>query len=93
MACCMACMMAATHLILFAFFWPVPNSTRPNEMTQTGTRKDMEEALDFAARGKVTAQIETQPFAELNHVFERLRQGKVMGRIVLQVGEEQVFQE
>lgn len=53
-----------------------------------GTRKDMEEALDFAARGKVTAQIETHPFAELNEVFGRLRQGKVLGRIVLEVGKE-----
>lgn len=48
----------------------------------------MKEALDFAARGKVTAQVETHPFAELNDVFAQLRQGKVMGRIVLEVGKE-----
>jgi alcohol dehydrogenase, propanol-preferring len=48
----------------------------------------MQEALDFAARGKVTAQIETHPFSELNKVFGRLREGKVMGRIVLEVGNE-----
>jgi len=46
----------------------------------------MQEALDFAARGKVTAQVEVHPFSDLNEVFGRLRQGKVMGRIVLDVG-------
>ncbi len=46
----------------------------------------MQEALDFAARGKVTAQVEAHPFSDLNEVFGRLRQGKVMGRIVLDVG-------
>lgn len=46
----------------------------------------MMEALDFAARGKVVAQVETHPFSDLNDVFGRLREGKVMGRVVLDVG-------
>lgn len=48
-----------------------------------GTRKDLQEALDFAARGKVTATIETQPLEQINTVFERLRRGAVQGRVVL----------
>ncbi len=48
-----------------------------------GTRKDLEEALDFAAAGKVKATIETQPLGAINNVFDRLKHGKVNGRVVL----------
>lgn len=48
-----------------------------------GTRKDMQEALDFAARGKVRAIIETQPLDNINEVLERLEKGQVNGRVVL----------
>ncbi|HTZ74458.1 MAG TPA: alcohol dehydrogenase AdhP [Candidatus Aquilonibacter sp.] len=48
-----------------------------------GTRKDLQEALDFAAAGKVKATIETQPLECINAVFERLKRGKVNGRVVL----------
>ena len=50
-----------------------------------GTRKDLEEALAFAADGKVKATIETQPLDAINKVFDRLKQGKVNGRIVLDI--------
>jgi len=48
-----------------------------------GNREDMAEALDFAARGKVTADIELQPLDAINDVFSRLAKGKVAGRVVL----------
>jgi len=48
-----------------------------------GTRKDLEESLQFAAEGKVKATVETQPLDAINDVFERLRNGKVNGRVVL----------
>ncbi len=48
-----------------------------------GTRVDMAEALDFAVRGQVKADIELQPLAEINHVFERLAHGDVPARVVL----------
>ena len=48
-----------------------------------GTRKDMAEALDFAARGKVKADIELQPLSAINEVFDRLEHGKVASRVVL----------
>ncbi len=53
-----------------------------------GTRKDMQEALQFAAEGKVKANIETRPLGEINTVFDRLRRGGVQGRVVLQGGGE-----
>lgn len=53
-----------------------------------GTRLDLEEALAFAAEGKVKATIETQPLASINDVFARLKTGKVNGRVVLGIGKE-----
>ena len=51
-----------------------------------GTRSDMKEALAFAAEGKVKASIETAPLDDVNDVLERLRTGKVTGRVVLEIG-------
>src|SRR5271169_1014386 len=52
-----------------------------------GTRIDLEEALSFAAEGKVKAIIETQPLESINEVFQRLKTGNVNGRVVLGIGE------
>ena len=48
-----------------------------------GTRADMAEALDFAAKGKVKADIELQPLSEINNIFRRLEHGEVPARVVL----------
>jgi propanol-preferring alcohol dehydrogenase len=53
-----------------------------------GTRLDLEEALMYAAEGKVKATIETLPLESINDVFNRLRAGKVNGRAVLGIGEQ-----
>src|SRR6202049_2852633 len=53
-----------------------------------GTRLDLEEALAFAAEGKVKATIETLPLESVNDVFNRLKTGKVNGRVVLSIREE-----
>jgi len=52
-----------------------------------GTRKDLEESLAFAADGKVKATIETQPLESINAIFDRLRHGKVNGRVVLDIAQ------
>jgi alcohol dehydrogenase, propanol-preferring len=51
-----------------------------------GTRLDLEEALAFAAEGKVRATIETLALESINDVFTRLRTGQVNGRVVLGIG-------
>jgi len=51
-----------------------------------GTRKDMAEALAFAAAGKVKADIELQPLSSINEVFDRLEHGKVPARVILEFG-------
>jgi len=48
-----------------------------------GNREDMAETLAFAAEGKVKADIELQQLSDINNIFQRLEQGKVAGRIVL----------
>jgi propanol-preferring alcohol dehydrogenase len=50
-----------------------------------GTRADLVEALDFAARGKVRATYETQPLEAINDIFQRLDTGNINGRVVLQL--------
>lgn len=50
-----------------------------------GTREDLYEALAFAAEGKVKATIETLPLGSINDTFNRLRTGKVNGRVVLDI--------
>lgn len=48
-----------------------------------GNRRDMAEALAFAAAGKVKADIELQPLSAINQVFDRLAHGDVPSRVVL----------
>lgn len=48
-----------------------------------GSRRDMAEALAFAAAGRVKADIELQPLSAINTVFERLARGEVPSRVVL----------
>lgn len=48
-----------------------------------GTRKDLQEALDFAGRHKVKATIAVEPLSHINAIFERMHAGKIEGRIVV----------
>lgn len=48
-----------------------------------GTRLDLKEALDIAARGKVKAHIHVEPLENINDIFHRMENGKIDGRIVV----------
>ncbi|OAG77936.1 alcohol dehydrogenase [Acetobacter malorum] len=48
-----------------------------------GTRLDMIEALSFFADGKVKSVTQTDRLENINSIFERLEEGKVEGRIVI----------
>lgn len=48
-----------------------------------GTRADLAEALDFAARGKVRTIATEHPFEDFNEVFDEMRAGKINGRAVI----------
>jgi propanol-preferring alcohol dehydrogenase len=43
----------------------------------------MAESLEFAAEGRVKADIELQPLASINDIFTRLQHGDVASRVVL----------
>ena len=48
-----------------------------------GTRKDLAEAIEFAAEGKVRAHIHKTKLEDINHVFSELKAGTVDGRMVM----------
>ncbi|WP_375304663.1 alcohol dehydrogenase AdhP [Bradyrhizobium sp. A11] len=51
-----------------------------------GTRRDLDEAVAFAVDGKVKAEVTKVPLAQINDVFERMKAGKIDGRMVLDFG-------
>ncbi len=55
-----------------------------------GTRRDLDEAIAFAAEGKVKSQITRAPLGDINAIFARLKAGKVEGRMVLDFAEPDV---
>ncbi|MDN6275870.1 alcohol dehydrogenase AdhP [Psychrobacter sp.] len=48
-----------------------------------GTRLDLQESLDMAAAGKVKATVAAEPLENINDIFDRMRAGKIEGRIVI----------
>jgi alcohol dehydrogenase, propanol-preferring len=48
-----------------------------------GTRQDLREVLGLAAEGRLRCQAASRPLSEVNEVFAQLREGKVIGRMVL----------
>ncbi|WP_454626673.1 alcohol dehydrogenase AdhP [Bradyrhizobium cenepequi] len=48
-----------------------------------GTRRDLDEAIAFAADGKVHAEITKAPLEKINDIFDRMKSGKIEGRMVL----------
>ena len=48
-----------------------------------GTRLDLLESLDFAARGQVKATVRTEKLENINDVFARMHKGQIQGRVVL----------
>src|SRR5215468_4151709 len=46
-----------------------------------GTRRDLDEAIAFAAEGKVRAEIKKAPLQDINAIFANLKLGKVEGRM------------
>ncbi len=51
--------------------------------SSVGTRDDMRAVLELAASGKLRCLTESQPLAQVNSVFERMRRGQINGRVVL----------
>ena len=53
--------------------------------SNVGTRLDLNEAVAFAANGLVKATIRTEPLERINAILEDMRQGRIVGRVVLKL--------
>ena len=52
-----------------------------------GTRRDLDEAIAFAANGKVKAEITKARLEDINTIFADLKAGRIQGRMVLDFSE------
>ena len=50
-----------------------------------GTRLDLQEAIDFAAEGKVHSHFTTDSLDNINSIFDDMREGKIDGRVVMEM--------
>ena len=48
-----------------------------------GTRKDMSEAIDFFARGKIDPTYTVRPLEDINVIFSEMEAGHIDGRVVM----------
>ena len=48
-----------------------------------GSRKDLQEALDFAKLHRIGCKVEKRKLQDINQVFDDLSDGKINGRIVI----------
>ena len=61
------------------------NAEKSVRGSNIGTRLDLQEAVDFAARLLVVPEVEAVPFADAADALDRLRAGQVTGRLVLRL--------
>ncbi len=50
-----------------------------------GSRLDLQESLDYASEGKVKATVSTDRIENINDIFSRMIDGKIEGRVVLEM--------
>jgi propanol-preferring alcohol dehydrogenase len=50
-----------------------------------GTRKDLQEALEFAIEGKVKATVHASRLEDINTIFDDMKKGEIEGRRVLEI--------
>jgi propanol-preferring alcohol dehydrogenase len=50
-----------------------------------GTRKDLQEAIDFAVEGKVKATVHAAKLEDINKVLDQMRKGEIEGRVVMEI--------
>lgn len=50
-----------------------------------GTRKDLQEAIEFAVEGKVKATVHAAKLEDVNDIFAKMKKGQIDGRIVMEI--------
>ncbi|CEL54281.1 alcohol dehydrogenase [Rhizoctonia solani AG-1 IB] len=63
-------------------FWTVVRSITVKG-SYVGNREDARQALDIAARGRVRTTYRVEPLGKLPEVFKEMKEGKLAGRVVL----------
>jgi len=53
--------------------------------SSVGTREDLRETLELAAAGKIRCRVETRRLDQINQVFDAMRRGTILGRVVLKM--------
>jgi propanol-preferring alcohol dehydrogenase len=53
--------------------------------SSVGTREDLRETLELAATGKIRCRVEARRLDEINQVFDEMRRGTILGRVVLKM--------
>jgi propanol-preferring alcohol dehydrogenase len=48
-----------------------------------GTRQDVRDTLALAAAGKLHCKVERRPLAQINEIFDEMKRGAIVGRVVL----------
>lgn len=48
-----------------------------------GTRKDLEEAFQFGAEGKVVPIVKKRPIEDAKAIFDEMEKGTIQGRMVI----------
>ena len=48
-----------------------------------GNRQELTQVMKLAAEGHIKSQVTSVPFAQINDALQRLQDGKVTGRLVL----------
>lgn len=51
--------------------------------SQTGTKADIEEALQYTVSGLVRGRTEVMDIVELNEALDRIKKGRVRGKLVV----------
>ncbi|PZP48188.1 MAG: alcohol dehydrogenase AdhP [Pseudopedobacter saltans] len=52
-----------------------------------GTRKDLQEAIEFAHEGKVKATVHASKLEDINEVFDKMKKGQIDGRMVMEIAQ------
>jgi propanol-preferring alcohol dehydrogenase len=53
--------------------------------SSVGTREDLRETLELAGAGKIRCRVETRRLDQINQVFDAMRRGTILGRVVLKM--------
>ncbi|KAH8892185.1 GroES-like protein [Thozetella sp. PMI_491] len=55
---------------------------------ETGTQRDIEEALQICSLGKVSCSVDLLPLSDLNSALDKIKRGDILGRLVLDLSKE-----